>query len=112
MMDMVVAGVSDIMNRGGICGIPTDVVYVLVAAVKFPSAVQVSMGPLRGLLFLCGGFGVLVWGEGGGLLWGDSVIVATCGILLLWEHFVVIVVGGWGGGGWGCYCCSCGTGED
>ena len=33
--------VSDIMNRGGICGIPTDVVYVLVASVKFPEAVKV-----------------------------------------------------------------------
>ena len=29
------------MNKGGICGIPTDVVYVLVAAVKFPKAVEV-----------------------------------------------------------------------
>ncbi|KAL8590450.1 hypothetical protein ACOMHN_011663 [Nucella lapillus] len=31
--------IADIMNRGGICGIPTDVVYTLVAAVKFPKSV-------------------------------------------------------------------------
>lgn len=35
-----VKAIADIMNRGGICGIPTDVVYVLVAAVKFPHAVE------------------------------------------------------------------------
>lgn len=35
--------ISDIMNKGGICGIPTDVVYVLVAACKFPKSVEVVM---------------------------------------------------------------------
>ncbi|XP_048255486.1 uncharacterized protein LOC124112776 [Haliotis rufescens] len=32
--------IGEIMNKGGICGIPTDVVYVLVAAVKFPKSVE------------------------------------------------------------------------
>ncbi|KAK7099659.1 uncharacterized protein [Littorina saxatilis] len=35
-----VKAIADIMNKGGIVGIPTDVVYVLVAAVKFPEAVR------------------------------------------------------------------------
>ncbi|XP_012942136.1 uncharacterized protein LOC106012772 [Aplysia californica] len=35
-----VKAIADIMNRGGICGIPTDVVYVLVSALKFPKSVE------------------------------------------------------------------------
>ncbi|GAB1605836.1 hypothetical protein Ahia01_000865900 [Argonauta hians] len=35
-----VKSIAEIMNRGGIVGIPTDTVYVLAAAVKFPEAVE------------------------------------------------------------------------
>ncbi|GFO03329.1 yrdc domain-containing protein, mitochondrial [Plakobranchus ocellatus] len=35
-----VKAIADIMNRGGICGIPTDTVYTLVSAVKFPESVE------------------------------------------------------------------------
>ncbi|XP_036365429.1 uncharacterized protein LOC118766235 [Octopus sinensis] len=35
-----VKAIADIMNRGGIVGIPTDTVYVLAAAVKFPESVE------------------------------------------------------------------------
>ncbi|CAG5129651.1 unnamed protein product [Candidula unifasciata] len=35
-----VKAIADIMNRGGICGIPTDTVYTLVAACKFPASVE------------------------------------------------------------------------
>ncbi|XP_076441112.1 uncharacterized protein LOC143280361 [Babylonia areolata] len=43
-----VKAIADIMNRGGICGIPADVVYVLVAAVKFPLAVQRAYNTKKG----------------------------------------------------------------
>ncbi|XP_050402013.1 uncharacterized protein LOC126818585 [Patella vulgata] len=35
-----VKNVAAILNQGGICGVPTDVVYVLVAALKFPKSVE------------------------------------------------------------------------
>ncbi|CAL1546487.1 unnamed protein product [Lymnaea stagnalis] len=35
-----VKAIAEIMNKGGICGIPTDTVYTLVAACKFPDAVE------------------------------------------------------------------------
>uniref|UniRef100_A0A2C9JHS2 Threonylcarbamoyl-AMP synthase n=1 Tax=Biomphalaria glabrata TaxID=6526 RepID=A0A2C9JHS2_BIOGL len=35
-----VKAIADIMNKGGICGIPTDTVYTLVAACKFPDSVE------------------------------------------------------------------------
>ncbi|KAK3771661.1 hypothetical protein RRG08_047915 [Elysia crispata] len=35
-----VKAIAEIMNRGGICGIPTDTVYTLVSAVKFPKSVE------------------------------------------------------------------------
>ncbi|ESO94486.1 hypothetical protein LOTGIDRAFT_189186, partial [Lottia gigantea] len=32
--------IAEILNNGGICGVPTDVVYILAAALKFPKAVE------------------------------------------------------------------------
>ena len=37
-----ISSIAEILNNGGIVGLPTDTVYVLVAACKFPAAVEVS----------------------------------------------------------------------